>query len=299
MVMLQVVSRALWGARPPVSRQALARPAQRGTAVHYTGMDADEQADHAGCARRVRSIQAFHMDGNGWADIAYSYVACKHGFVFEGRGRGVRTAAQGTDSGNAAFHAVCFLGDDSAGRDDVTDAGREAVEAAVRWCNLWSAASEVRPHSWFHPTGCPGDQLRAWVDAGLPVTAPKEGDMSLNDADRAWLQSAIRREGERLYRLLARAELDGQVSEAHYPDSNRAIRGDTKAVLAAMGAEPAAVELAEVEGVDLRALEAKLDAVLAALGVDLAVRQAGDPAGERLVPDEGGLPGGPEHTHMS
>jgi hypothetical protein len=172
---MNLVTRAQWGARPAKHREALVKSAQHGTACHYSAADADEQADHANCAKRVRAIQDFHMDGRGWADIAYSYLACKHGYVYEGRGRGVRTAAQGTNAGNDAWHAVCFLGDDTADRDDVTDAGREAIEAAVRWCNLWSGATEVRPHSWFHATACPGDDLRGWIERGMPVgTQPAE-----------------------------------------------------------------------------------------------------------------------------
>jgi hypothetical protein len=149
--------------------------------VHYSAADADEQADHANCARRVRAIQDFHMDGRGWADIAYSYLACKHGFVYEGRGVGVRTAAQGTDAGNDGYHAVCFLGDDTPDRDDVTDAGRVAIRAAVEHCNRWAGVSAVRPHSWFKPTACPGDDLHGWLGRGMPIAQPappKEDDMT-------------------------------------------------------------------------------------------------------------------------
>lgn len=178
---MQLVSRADWGARAPRNRQPLDRNAQRGSAVHYTAADADEQADHANCAGRVRGIQSFHMDGNGWADIAYSFLACKHGTVFEGRGRGVRTAAQGTDAGNDAYHAVCFLGDDTSGRDDVTGAGREAIAAAVAHCNAWAGVDGVRPHSSFKATACPGDQLRAFIAAGMPTTT-EEDDMTPEQA---------------------------------------------------------------------------------------------------------------------
>jgi hypothetical protein len=183
---MRLVTRAQWGARPAQNRTPLVHSVQRGTAVHYSAADADEQADHARCEGRVRGIQAFHLDGRGWSDIAYSYLACKHGFVFEGRGRGVRTAAQGTNAGNDAYHAVCFLGDDTAGRDDVTDAGREAIEAAVRWCNAWAGVSQVRPHSSFKATGCPGDDLRAWIARGMPVSTAatsQEGEVDVTKAE--------------------------------------------------------------------------------------------------------------------
>jgi hypothetical protein len=168
---MRLVTRAQWGARPAKNRTDLNRRTQRGTAVHYSASDADEQADHKNCAKRVRGIQTFHLDGRGWADIAYSYLVCKHGVVFEGRGRGIRTAANGTNAGNTGYHAVCFLGDDTAVRDDVTDAGREAIREAVFHCNAWAGVGETRPHSFFKATGCPGEDLRGWIARGMPVSA--------------------------------------------------------------------------------------------------------------------------------
>jgi len=185
---MRLVSRAQWGARPAKQRQALARNEQRGTAVHYSAADADEQTDHANCARRVRAIQDFHMDGRGWSDIAYSFLTCKHGYVYEGRGRGIRTAAQGTNSGNNAYHAVCFLGDDTAGRDDVTSIGRNAIAEAVAFCNAWAGVRDVKPHSWFHSTGCPGDDLRGWIAAGLPLTPEEE---PLTPEDKTWIEAKL------------------------------------------------------------------------------------------------------------
>lgn len=164
------VSRAGWQARPARARSTNVRPRDGGFAIHYTGADADEQADHANCARRVRGIQSFHMDGRGWSDIAYSFLCCLHGSVFEGRGWGVRTAANGTDDGNDRYLAICFLGNDTAGRDDVTEAGREAI----RWVVDEGRARHdvgpgVKPHSAFKATSCPGDELRGWIAQGLSV----------------------------------------------------------------------------------------------------------------------------------
>lgn len=135
--------------------------------MHYTGMNSDEQANHANCAARVRAIQAFHMSPAAggsegpWADIAYNWLVCKHGYVFTGRGWLTRSAAQGTNEGNAYYHAVCFLGDDTAGRDDVTRRGRIALAQIVGQLILRAPyASAIHPHSHFHPTACPGEDLR-------------------------------------------------------------------------------------------------------------------------------------------
>jgi hypothetical protein len=163
---MDLVTRKEWGARTAKQRTPLVPGLLRGIAIHYTAMNADEQADHANCPRRVRGIQSYHMDTNGWSDIAYSFVVCKHGSVFEGRGWGVRTAAQGTNAGNDGYHAACFLGDDTKGRDDVTEQGRRAFTQVVRkGQRLYPKARFVLPHSDFHSTACPGDELRAWVKA--------------------------------------------------------------------------------------------------------------------------------------
>jgi hypothetical protein len=165
---MKLVTRQGWGARAPHrSPVHLIPSALRGVAVHYTGMDSDEQADHARCAARIRAIQNFHMDDpeREWNDIAYNFLVCKHGYVFEGRGWLVRSAGQGTNPGNDGYHAVCFLGDDTKGRDDVTDPGRRALGAIIRAAQTrFPAAAAVEPHSFFHTTACPGADLRLWIE---------------------------------------------------------------------------------------------------------------------------------------
>lgn len=179
---MRLITRSGWGARKPVNITWLATSQQKGTGVHYSGSAAETKSDHSKCAGVVKSIQKYHMDTNGWADIAYSYLVCIHGYVFEGRGRGVRTAANGTNAGNDAYHAVCFLGGDLPNRADVTPVGRQAIKDAVNHCNAWARVHEVRPHSWFKATGCPGDELRIWIAAGMPTTTstkPSTGGLTV------------------------------------------------------------------------------------------------------------------------
>ena len=162
---MKTVPRRAWGAAPPKGRDALLPSAARGVAVHYTGMDADEQARHEICAGRVRGIQRYHMEGLGWLDIAYSQLVCRHGYVFVGRGFGIRTAANGTTQANDHYFAVCFLGNDSQGRADVTREARNALGDLIRdYQRRYPRALRVRPHSAFVPTECPGLELKAWID---------------------------------------------------------------------------------------------------------------------------------------
>jgi hypothetical protein len=125
------------------------------------------------CDDKVRVIQGFHMDTRGWNDIAYSFVVCPHGNVFEGRGWGVRTAAQGTNAGNSHFHAVCFLGGKG---DPVTDAAKAAISAVrAELVRRLPRATDVKPHSWFHSTACPGPALRIWLARkGYEAVSEKE-----------------------------------------------------------------------------------------------------------------------------
>lgn len=101
------------------------------------------------------------MDGRGWSDLAYSFVVCPHGHIFEGRWVGVRSAANGTNNGNYLSYAGCYLGGVG---DPFTDAAKVGFLEASELIGL----PINKAHSDWKPTGCPGDQLRAWVRAGTP-----------------------------------------------------------------------------------------------------------------------------------
>lgn len=156
---MRLVTRAEWGAHPAASRSVIGKT--DGVALHWNGPRLP-LADHALCAAAVRRIQAFHMSTRKWADIAYTALVCPHGWVYEGRGVGTRTAANGTDEGNRHFYAVCYLGGEG---DPLTSEAKSAIRDAVWWLQTTGAGSEVRSHSDFKATTCPGDELRS--HAGL------------------------------------------------------------------------------------------------------------------------------------
>lgn len=127
-------------------------------------MNADEERLHPNCAARVRAIQRYHLEEKGWLDGAYNHALCGHGFVFVIRGFGARSAANGTKEANDRYFAVCFLGDDTVGRADVTaDARRALGDLIAEYRRRYPGAREVRPHSDFYATECPGDELRALI----------------------------------------------------------------------------------------------------------------------------------------
>lgn len=166
------VSRAEWGARAPRNRSGL--PASRGNTVHYEGPHMGS-FPHASCPTKVRGIQAFHMDSRGWSDVAYSTIVCPHGTIFDGRGFGVRTAAQGTNDGNNSSHAHCFLLGDG---DTVPDVAKRAMADVIGDYRRRGSGGQVWGHRDWHSTSCPGDPAYAWVKAGMPVpgvVAPTPG----------------------------------------------------------------------------------------------------------------------------
>lgn len=162
---MEIVARSRWGADPPRARYLIApHGATEGVFVHYTSSPYDTADDHAKCPGRVKGIQDFHQGpSRGWSDIAYSFLVCQHGVVFEGRGFGVQGAH--TLGYNSRAHAVCFLGGDVKGRDDVTGRGRAALGWIVReiLARYPEGNGKVRGHRDVNQTACPGDELYAWV----------------------------------------------------------------------------------------------------------------------------------------
>lgn len=185
MASVEIVTRREWGARRPNCTTPLTS-GLKGVAVHYSASDADEQANHRNCAGRVKGIQAFHMGPQrNWCDIAYNHLLCKHGVVFEGRGYGVRSAANGTNPGNSGFFAVCFLGNDTAGRQDFTEEARDAlVELRKLYLKHYPNAKQTVGHRDLFGTECPGDEIYSFIrshsftaavsqEGALPGPSPK------------------------------------------------------------------------------------------------------------------------------
>jgi hypothetical protein len=179
---VKLIRRSEWGARPPRSRQAFTP--SFGVTSHWEGPHMGTFS-HASCFAKVRGIQAFHMDERGWVDLAYTGLPCPHGYVFEGRWIGVRTAANGTNAGNASAYALCYLGGEG---DPFTEGGRRAMRAAAEYLDNHGGAGEGRNcHGDWKPTACPGSTICGWVRQGLPVTTttptPTPGGLSVADAD--------------------------------------------------------------------------------------------------------------------
>ncbi|CAL9626039.1 peptidoglycan recognition protein family protein [Streptomyces sp. enrichment culture] len=167
------VPRAAWGAAAPKQVGLNFNPRLGGVAVHHTGGSVEARRYHSDCAAHVRGIQRYHMNGE-YDDIAYTYLVCKHGYVFEGRGVGRRTGANGTNDANHRFYAVCGLVGGSFGLyDEITPEliyGFRNAIAHLR--SVGNAGTAIVRHGQLSSTSCPG-QLGSFLSHMEPTSPGK------------------------------------------------------------------------------------------------------------------------------
>lgn len=173
---MRVWSRADWGARPPKSVTPITPP-QTMAVVHHTVTEWPATPDAA--AEWCRTIQAWHQDGNGWADIGYSWLVGA-GDVYEGRGWGVQQAAQ--QGYNATALSFAILGDGSSRTASPADlaAVAQTIRAGIALGQLPTDVLIVG-HRDLNATACCGDaiysqlpELRQLVYNGGPVSPTEE-----------------------------------------------------------------------------------------------------------------------------
>ena len=99
--------------------------------VHHTASSNDYAASQVPAI--LRSMQAFHMDTNGWSDIAYNFLVDRFGTIWEGRGGGMGNAvigahAMGFNTGSVGVSVIGnFVG------VGPPAAALEAVSRVVGW----------------------------------------------------------------------------------------------------------------------------------------------------------------------
>lgn len=138
--------------------------------VHWFGSP-KAAATHAGCDDLLRGVQRTHMGpgglgvAEGGADIAYNHAVCPHGAVYELRGFGVQTGANGTTVGNSVHAAVVYMAGEG---DPFTDVGKAGLNFLIAEWRRRGAGIQVYPHNFWTGSECPGTAIRAWLVAGRP-----------------------------------------------------------------------------------------------------------------------------------
>lgn len=187
---MNLVNRSEWGARAPRHKDSIG--GVYGIAIHWEGPRMGS-FPHDLCDDKVRGIQRFHMDSRGWNDIAYNFLVCPHGAVFEGRGLWIRSAAQGTNEGNGHYYAACYLGGQG---DPFTAEAKRAFNELIGYVQANGAGKNVKGHREFHATACPGEEIFLWLKANRPSQGsskplPKPTPRPQPRDDDKWFEEVI------------------------------------------------------------------------------------------------------------
>jgi len=199
--------RSTWSAAPfgtgPVTCDApqMADGGLRFAVVHHTAGSNNYSPQQS--AAIVRGIQSYHMNTNGYCDIAYHFLIDKYGQIFEGRDGGMLNPVIGGHAGgfNTGSVGVALLGDFTSIKP--SDAQWKALVHLLRWrlsqayvnpaagfwqtvasspcnCQNWPVGTSVYlpnaivTHRDVDQTACPGNAfytelatLRSQVQSGL------------------------------------------------------------------------------------------------------------------------------------
>lgn len=165
--MATMIPRSSWGAR--YGRGNDMPPNPYGVTIHWNGPGMGKYT-HDHCDDRLRTMEAYHVEGNGWSGIGYNLIVCRHGYIFEGRGKDRIGAHAGTSSigGNSKWYGVQAM---FGSGDALTDEMLSGLQAAVKLCRSWGAGDKINGHRNHHSTDCPGDELYRLVHAGKLMAA--------------------------------------------------------------------------------------------------------------------------------
>lgn len=155
--------RSAWGARAAKNTPSFA-PALRMAVVHHTASSNSYSA--AQVPGIIRGMQAFHMDGNGWSDIAYNFIVDRFGSIWEGRGGGITRPvigahAMGFNTGSVGVSVIGnYVG------ASPTSASLESVARVVGWR---LEEYDVDPRAWGTFTSGGSTSIPAGQVRNLPV----------------------------------------------------------------------------------------------------------------------------------
>lgn len=156
----RVIPRGEWKARAPRSAMADQAPPTEAFLHYSDSSDAARIDTDAEAAAAVRSIQRFHIEGRGWSDVAYHYLAVQlqgrgETLLFAGRNPRKVPAAQGGH--NAGTLAICVY---AGPLDTITRRTLYVVEEVLR---KHPQLRTLGGHRDVTATACPGDELYATI----------------------------------------------------------------------------------------------------------------------------------------
>ena len=156
---LTVISRESWGALPPRIAEMTPHTIDRLT-IHHAGT----QAGITG-AGQIRGWQDWHMNGQGWPDLAYHIVIGVDGRIYEGRDPGYR-GDTGTPYDTTGHLLVVVEGNFEV--EQPTAAQLASLKSVLAWASerYGVAPGTISGHGDHAATLCPGRHLEAIIHSG-------------------------------------------------------------------------------------------------------------------------------------
>ena len=168
----RIVSRREWGAATSVpGGRGQPLSTRRFFVVHWPVMS--DRNEHQWC----RDIERIHRNQGYAVGPGYNFLVGQSGTIYEGAGRdnrGIHCPGRNEDG-----FGVCMLQPSTAGGTPtaaVSQAAKNGARALYDW--LCSATGRTLTRTWHgahFATACPGPDLRAWVQAGMPATGGAPG----------------------------------------------------------------------------------------------------------------------------
>ncbi|WP_127480582.1 peptidoglycan recognition protein family protein [Nocardioides pantholopis] len=183
-------SRAKTGLRPTRGATALNPADVEGIALHWPAMSGRAHTV-AGVQALLRGWQNHHMDTNDWSDIAYQEAIDQAGNVYELRGLGVRSGANGDADVNRRFGALLLVvGPGEQPTAALTAATRERIAAHRA---RFPKSRRIVGHGQIRPGGtqCPGPAVQGLIGAGSFNPQPAQPAKPARKPSRGRLVDAV------------------------------------------------------------------------------------------------------------
>ncbi|KAK3609447.1 hypothetical protein CHS0354_020383 [Potamilus streckersoni] len=151
-----IVTRSEWGARAPTHPLIHLPATPKYFFIHHGASPPCHTKED--CIAKVRSTQAYHMDGRQYSDVGYSFLVGEDGNIYEGRGWDY--IGGHTLHYNSVGLAVCFLGNfmDHVPNDAALNAVKQLIACGVANHKI-SNSYILHGHRDVGQTACPGTKL--------------------------------------------------------------------------------------------------------------------------------------------
>ncbi|XP_026209346.1 N-acetylmuramoyl-L-alanine amidase-like [Anabas testudineus] len=159
MVCPPIISRSGWGAAPYRGTPTKLSLPLTYLFIHHTESPSQPCLTFEQCSANMRSMQRYHQDTNGWADIGYSFVVGSDGNIYEGRGWNWQGAH--TYGYNSVGYGVAFIGSYTSklpSQQSMNLVKDQLVSCAVGGGRLKSNYI-LKGHRQMVSTSCPGNAL--------------------------------------------------------------------------------------------------------------------------------------------